>query len=416
MGKKHRSQDASAEQKQEKSKKAAARMPHDQAKTAGRRAKGDNNLSITGGFAAFKSVRKANKSLATATQDLRRLKDMLSSDKELLAHREQVEADFPKIVAAQEAEMKTASADERRMGERIETLSAELGEKKAQLEELKADHERTLRPFRNLMDSSRGRADDAARKLADAKRALKLAENKLNDETKRRDQRIQAAHRDVDNAKERLRKVEAELDLLKKDPQALPGALEQTEDERKLEISHIESAQADVTRISKDCAAMVDAAQTELVSRQQQCDAAEREAANTKSEATSKKEEYERLYKQATQEEKQLEDQIKANEEASKEAKKSKDAATKRKEAAKKILDEAHEIHENPATTQGLKERIAHEEQDVAAKQAEVAELRRRAEDIKRRTRTSRIVVILICVAALAAVLALAFFLTRGGF
>lgn len=380
-----------------------------------RRDKGTKGRSaLIGGFSALRKVRKANKDLGAAQTELRQLRQMLQDDRDLLAHREQVERDYPQILSAQNAEIKTASAASARSAERAASLTEERGRLLADLERMKADHERELRPFRNLMDSSRSRADDSARKLADAKRVLKGAESRVADETKRRDQRLKTANRDVDSAQERLRKLEAEISALEGDAQAVPGAIEKVKAERELELSHIETAKGDVARISAECAEAVDAAQRELVSRQVLTEEAEREVSSTKQEATARKEEYERLFKQASAEEKQLEDQAKAREDAAKEATKAKEAADRRVEAARQILGEANEIHGNPATTQGLRERIANEKRDADAKQAEVDALKRTAAELKRRTRASRAVFVLACVVLLAvAIVALWYFTQR---
>lgn len=371
--------------------------------------------SVMSGYSAMRMVHQASKSYSTAVTELKSLNQMLNEDRELLQHREQIEHDYPAIVQTQTAELQAARKAEAQARKKAEEHRRARARIAKQLADLKRANEQKLRPYRNLMDSSRGRSDDAARQLADARRLLKTAEANMADETKRRDQRISAANRAVDNAQERLRHVQDEYDALKADPSAQPNALASMETEVAAEQAHIQTARHEVEQVTRESQQAVDTAQQSLFARQRETNDAERAATTAKAEATTHKTEYESLYKETQAQEKKLDDAIKTAESRAADAEKARQAAQEHANAAQKILDEANDIHNNPATTQGLRERIANEENDLKKKQAEVDSLGEAMQNLRQSTRKSRYLFVLVAIVAFIVVVCLLWFFVVQG-
>ncbi|MDO4537127.1 MAG: hypothetical protein Q4B54_03115 [Coriobacteriales bacterium] len=358
--------------------------------------------SLAGGLGAMRDVRKATKARQGAQADLKAIKLGLEEDKELLAHRVDVARNYKRIVATQTAAIESAQEESDKAGKAIKDQQRELERLQDELRAMRERHEQELRPYRNLMESSRGRSDDAAKALAASRRSVRSAESAVSDATKRREQRITSAHRSVDNARERLSTVQTELDNLSTNAQGSEAALARVRGELASEQSHLETAQADVVQITQETQSAVDQAQNALWSLQRELATAEKTAEAAKIEATGHKEEYDRHYKAAQAEERAKSDAIKACETRINSLKKTREAAETRARDAQTILDEAHDIHAHPETTQGLRQRIANEERDLADASADLDELSTHERELRRATRKSRAIFIVICVAVLA--------------
>lgn len=369
--------------------------------------------SIAGGFSAMQQVRRAAKQRSDIQADIRDLKRLLETDQNDLAHRRDTERNYPEIVTAQTAEIEKATAEAKEAHAKIKKCEEEIQALKEELRDLKEHNEQKLRPYRNVMESSRGRSDDAAKALANIRRSVRNAETAVNDATKRREQRIAAANKSVDNARERLTAVQNELDTLQADPNLSPSstALAKVQSELSLEQAHLESARADVVQTTQESQDAVDQAQQRLWTLQRELSVAEKTAADTKREAAQHKDEYDSLYKDSQAKEKAKEDAIKSCEARIKDYKKTRDAARARAKEAKAILTEAEEIHAHPETTQGLRQRIADEEMDLSNAMEELEELTQNERDLRRATRGTRAAFITSVVAVLALIVFLVWFL-----
>lgn len=395
----------------ESSKKRGNSAGRALAKAGSSAAKGANGArkSVAGGLSAMREVRHAAKQRSDALADLREIRRGLEEDRNEYAHRREVEQNFDKIVSTQEAEIKKAMAEAKRAANEAKKQEENVERLKEELREMRERHEQKLRPYRNLMESSRGRSDDAAKALADARRATRRAEADLSAATKRRDQRMASAQRAVDNAQERLNRNQEERVALRTET-GDGAALAKVEAERETLERSLATAREDVTRTMQESQESVDLAQKALWKCQRELSSVEKSAADAKAEATTHKEEYDGLYKEAQAKEKSKEDVIKSCESRIRDLNKTREAAIARANEARDILNEAKEIHAHPETTQGLRERIADEEDDLEALQAEVDELTAAEQDLRRSTRGTRFVFIAIVVVALAIVLFLVWF------
>lgn len=366
--------------------------------------------SVLSGFGAMRDVRAASRRLSSAQSELKKLQQGLSEDQAVLAHRLDIERRYPEIVSKQNTEI----AEARQLRKSVDQKSASLEKRRTKVSDdlaaMREDHEAKIRPYRNLMDSSRGRSDDAAKSLANVRRALRDAEGQVSSATKRRDQRVSAANQAVDNAKERLNRVQMELDGLRHDESATPGAVSKMEAEVAAEQEHIRAAQQELAAITADAQSSVDTAQQALFAQQKLLKDAEQTAENAKAEAQSHKTEHDSLYREMQAQEKGLEDKIHLYESQLKDLAKQRETADRRIQEARRVIGEADDIHKNPATTQGLRERIANEQGDVKAQEVEVERLTKHSQRLKKETRGARFAFVAVLVVLVILVIVLLYY------
>ncbi|MGN0075697.1 MAG: hypothetical protein ACI38Z_01810, partial [Parafannyhessea sp.] len=273
-------------------------------------AAGDSGNPLTGGFGAIRQVRAASKRHADAREKVKSLKSELEKSQKTLDHRNKVEANYQKIVGEQSKQLDMQGQAVARAESVINEQGAQKSELEKSLAQMKNEHEEQLRPYRELMESTKGRADDAAKTLADAKRQAKAADQQLGDATKRREQSVTSASRSVDNSQERLRKAEAELDALRSDDGASPAVVQKKQSDIVAERAHLDAARAELERATKEGKDLVDGAQANLFAQRHALETAETAADVAKREADERREEYERLYNKAMAEEKGVSDEI----------------------------------------------------------------------------------------------------------
>ena len=349
--------------------------------------------SIRDGIEAFRSVREASQRHSSARDELREMQEILDAHTAELEHRMDIEQRYPQIVSEQTAELQEATTAEQTAGQRIAQLDAEREDLESQLSIMKDRHEDQLRPYRNVAESTKGRADDTARALAEARRSVKSAEGGLAEATKRRDQRISAANRAVDTAQDRQRKLEADLvtEQGKEEPSA--NAVARLQNELVSVKAHLDAARADVPVVTEAARADVESAQQRVFDLRNVLAQADRRA------------EYDGLLKKAQDEEKALSEQIKLHVTASEQARKDRSNAQARIEAARALLDEAESIHTTPRDTIALRDQVAREQTDLAVQQDEVDALASDERELRRSTFKQRLLLIVGAVVALALVI-----------
>lgn len=367
------------------------------------------------GFEAFKSVHEASQRHLSARDTLRTMREQLDEHTAQLKHRIDIEQRYPQIVSEQTAEIEAATALANETLQRANTLESERADLESQLTIMKDRHEDQLRPYRNVAESTKGRADDAARALAEAKRATKNAEGNLAEATRRRDQRISQANRTVDTAQDRLRKLQAELETVQADGDAEPGAVVRLQNEIASVQAHLNAAVADVPAITEESRQSVESAQAKLFEQKKLQSQAERDAEAAKKEANARRSEYESLYKKSQEEERALSEQIKLHVTAAEQARKENSDAQARITKAQGILDEAEAIHSTPHDTIALRDQITHEQADFDHQQDEVDALAANEKALRRGTFKQRMILVLAGLAALALIVLIVSLFVIGG-
>lgn len=354
---------------------------------------------ITRFVALFVSGAQATVSVVQATRKqqeiqakVNEIKTQITNDQTSFEHRRAIEDNYDNLVKdylnKQEREKTAASL----LTKEIEQINAKVKHQETSLNALIAKHEEELRPYKELMDSSKGRNDDSARVLADAKRDVKVADQALAAAVKRRDQQISNAHHNVDSARERLTRVEAGLSRLQQDPNSTAAAISKMQGEVITERAHLDAAIKDVDRISNEEQQSVNAAQDRYNLQKQACERANTHYMNAQAEAREHREEYEALYKDKKSEETQLKDVLDAVKKDLKQKQQSLKETHDRLADIQAALDEAHSIHATPEMTRTLYTKIQQETNLLSEYQQTSERLGQHARDLRKRTRLQRII------------------------
>lgn len=369
--------------------------------------------SVITGYSAMRQVGEAKRQTANARAKAASIQKDLDADKVTLEHRDDYASRFDQIVAEQTAERDGANRAAADAQATIDELTKEHDDLAAQLDQMKKDHELQLRPYKNLAESTRSRADDAGRTLADAKRAQKTAESQVSDATNRRDTRVSAANRAVDNASARLQKLQAELDTMQKDPSSGLKALSELRSGVAAELAHLENAKAEVTSVMDETQKLVDNAQSHLWTAKQSVEVAEKQADAAKREARDHKEAYDKLAQDAETQEATLDNAVVEREMGIRDATKELKAAQDHAKAAQDVLDEANGIHSTPEVTEQLRASVSDQEAALAVAQRETDALAEAERTVRERTRQQRLVFFAI-IAVLVVIVAIVLWFTIG--
>jgi chromosome segregation ATPase len=369
--------------------------------------------SFLDGFAAMRAVGEAAKRTEAARAQIQKLQEDLEKDHSEFERRSRVEHDYTKIVEVRSTEIAAATKAAEAASKRAEQARAKHKSLSEELNKTKSANEAELSPYRQLMEATKGRADDASRALAEARRALKVAEGQATDAVKHRDQRIAGANRSLDSAQDRLRKVQSELDRLQKNPASSITAISKMRSEVAAEHAHIDSAKQEIKTVSADAQRAVDNAQTHLWAQKQSLTSAEELADSTKKEANSKKDEFDRLYKKTQAAEEALGQKLSECEAAAKKAEADLQVATDKQAQSQAALDDAHQIHASPQITENLRQRIEKTQASLAQQNAEADKISAHEQALRQSTRKQRLIFIALVVAILILIVLIVFFTTR---
>lgn len=375
--------------------------------------RGESANPLAGGFGAIREVRAASKRHASAREKVKSLKSELEKSQKTLDHRNKVEANYQKIVSEQSRQLDVQGQAAARAESVMDEQGAQRSELEKSLAQMKAEHEDQLRPYRELMESTKGRADDAAKALADARRQAKAADQQLSDATKRREQSVASANRSVDNSQERLRKAEAELDALRSDDGASTAVVQKKQSDIVAEKAHLDAARAELTRATSEGKSLVDSAQSNLFAQRHALETAETAADVAKREADERREEYERLYNKAMAEEKGVSDEIAKRDRAISAADKERADAQSKVAEAQRLLDEANDIHATPEVTADLAASIQQGRQELQDRMKNAQRLARDEKHLRESTRKQRFLFIGAIVLAVLIVALVVWFVLR---
>lgn len=365
------------------------------------------SFSLGGSVQAFRDVRAAKKAHASAADAAKELKTTLDRDVQTYQHRAQIEQDYHQIVSEQtEAVQKNAAARDAAT-RKLEALKQERAELAQALADLKAKDEESLRPYRDLSDTTKERYDSLAKALADAKRSVKTAQNQVSDATREREQSISNANNEVDRALANMRRAQDAVDNAQKTPGTPAATLTKVRSEFAAEKAHLDSAREKVTTVTTERQAAVDAAQEHLWQAQAAAADAQAKADSAKQEADSARGDYERLYKKAQTDEKAAQDAVSQKDGELKACKDAISQAEARRSEAQGLLDEANQVHATPEKTAALASRIDAERAELAGRRKQVESLAHEAKNLSSRTRAARVLFVLILIAAAIAVVVL---------
>ena len=364
--------------------------------------------TVMDGYSAMREVHRAAKEHGAARTHLQEIQDEIDDAQAELDHRVEVEQNYDTIIAEQTQALDEAIAARNDVEAEIDTLSGEHDDLANQLEEMKETHERELKPYHDLMESSRQKADDASKALSEARRALKAAEGQVSDATSRREARAASANRSIDNAKARLVELQSRQAELKADPASEQAALDEVAAAIESENEHLTGAQEEASAIAQEMQRTMDNAQAHLWTQKQSVEGAERAHEAAAAEARERKEEYDKKRLDAQTEEATLDNAVVERELKIREANKSLDAAKVQIDKIQAVIDDANQIHATPEATESLRHFIQDNKAALAVQQRQVAELAKNEQNLREQTRQQRYIFMgIIAVAALIVILIL---------
>lgn len=377
--------------------------------SAARGAASATATTLKGGLAAMRDVREASRQHAGAQKRVRSLTEALDEDRRTLAHRREVEGRYEEIVSQQTDASRQASQDMADAQATVERLDGEQTALEDRLSKMRAAHEQELRPYRRIMETSRGRASDASQTVAEAKRAVKGAEAQVKDATDARSQGIAQANRALDNSQERLRRVQDDLRRAQADPGAKADAVAQLQRENVAELAHVEAARAEVANATRQTQEAVEKAQMHLWTQRQSLETAQADAEAAKRDYEGHKAEYDRRAAEAASQEKELADAIAERKAGIESAKAAHDEAADAYDEAQGLLSEAEAIHATPEETRRLAASIADQQAALAFAQSELDSLADSERALRQHTRTQRYILtaVAILLAALIVLIAM---------
>lgn len=355
--------------------------------------------TLMDGFKAFKVVREASQRHLEAQDAMRAMKDQLDEHTEQLRYRIDIEQRYPQIISQQTAELEEATTLSREMTERAEGLDREKVNLEGQLSAMRTRHETQLRPYRSMAESTEGRALDNESMLNEIRYALANAETTLAGAIKTRDQRLAMANRTVDNAQERLRKLQSALSEMQGTEDALPESLESLKDAIAQEEAYLEAARANVASITEASRKDVEAAQSRVLALKQEQSKAELATENSSKEAYDRNSELSNLSEKAQAEEDVLDIRIEECANGADRARDEHAAAQERMSAAQAQLDEAEGIHSTPQLTIDLRNQVSREQADLDMQQDRVSTLASAEKELRRSTFKQRVLLVVAMVA-----------------
>lgn len=353
--------------------------------------------ALTRGFSNVREVHRASREHGRARGELERMQATLDEDKATLERRRYVEEHYDEIIAEQTLAAKAAHEESVEASKALDESTSERTYLAASLDAMKKQHEEELVPYRNLLETAQGRADDTARILAESKRAVKTAEAQVANATTQRDMQVSAATRAQDNASDRLAKLQNELDRMKGDSDMKARA--ELQSAIAAELAHVDTARADMGATSKQTQRAVKNAQTHLWTQKQSLEVAQRDHDAAKDAVAERRDEYDSMAKRFRAEEDELKDKIEVLDRRIEARTAAHEASLEREREAYGLVAEAREVRATPTETQRLAAQIQRDEAKIAEKREVVEDLAATADDLKRQTRTSRMTFIGVCVA-----------------
>ncbi len=362
-------------------------------------AKGAASTLKAGAF-AVRDVHNASRQSAGARAQARTIQEALEADQRTLDHRREIEASFEQIVAEQSRivgiKKETIASDQ----QKIDGLSEEHSALVADLDELKAANASAIRPYKRLVETSKDELDDCQRMLAEAKRAVKIAESQLADAKERRDSSYASASRSFDNSQARQRKVQDELKKLQSSGGA-PAAISQMQSDNVAALASVDSARAEVARATKDGQNAVDNAQTHLWTQNQSLASAQAKYDAALAKHKAHKAEHDKMSDDASAQERDLQERIDGKKRQLDALRDEVETAQKELDEAQGLIDEAQLIHSTPDETQRIAAAIASQQADLEEANSEAEHLAETEKQLRRSTRSSRIALISAAVAVL---------------
>ena len=366
---------------------------------------------IAQGASAMREMNAAKKALADARAHLAELEQRIADQGEELETRQDIAGRYDQIVAEQRQVIDSAqkAAEAAEIGR--DTHAAKAAELKAQLEQMKEEDDATERRLKAALDaveareaSSRETGNRLVRRLEDSKRIR----DKVQAE---RDASVAAAQQTVDATRAQLETLRREYAELQRNPSANPANYTVRTSELSMQISDtadaLRKAEEDVPRITADLEHSLAAAEHAVEQAQAPIADAKRAHQAVTAEADAARDELQAAKTAAATRQRELREKIAAEDKARREQEQAIANAQANIAHAQSIIEQATEVHDHPEITESLAGSLARDKAEHAETEREVAQLEAAEDDVRERTRDSRVKFTGAIVCIIAAILAI---------
>ena len=350
---------------------------------------------IAQGASAMREMNAAKKALADARAHLAELEQRIADQGEELETRQDIAGRYDQIVAEQRQTIDTAQKAAAAAEIDRDTHAAKATELKAQLEQIKEEDDATERRLKAALDaveareaSSRETGNRLVRRLEDSKRIR----DKVQAE---RDAGVAAAQQTFDATRAQLETLRREYAELQRNPSANPANYTVRTSELSMQISDtadaLRKAEEDVPRISADLEHSLAAAEHAVEQAQAPIADAKRAHQAVTAEADAARDELQTAKAAAATRQRELREKIAAEDKALREQEQAIANAQADVAHAQSIIEQATEVHDHPEITESLAGSLARDKAEYAETEREVAQLEAAEDDVRERTRDSRI-------------------------
>lgn len=350
---------------------------------------------IAQGASAMREMNAAKKALADARDHLAELEQRIADQGEELETRQDIAGRYDQIVAEQRQTIETAQKAAAAAEIGRDTHAAKATELKAQLEQMKEEDDATERRLKAALDaveareaSSRETGNRLVRRLEDSKRIR----DKVQAE---RDAGVAAAQQTVDATRAQLETLRHEYAELQRNPSANPANYTVRTSELSMQISDtadaLRKAEEDVPNITADLEHSLAAAEHAVEQAQAPIADAKRAHQAVTAEADAARDELQTAKTTAATRQRELREKIAAEDKARREQEQAIANAQADVAHAQSIIEQATEVHDHPEITESLAGSLVRDKAEYAETEGEVAQLEAAENDVRERTRDSRV-------------------------
>lgn len=366
---------------------------------------------IAQGASAMREMNAAKKALADARAHLAELEQRIADQAEELETRQDIAGRYDQIVADQRQAIATAQKTAAAAEIDRDAHASKATELKGQLEQMKTEDDATELRLKAALDaveareaSSRETGNRLVRRLEDSKR--------IRDKVKaERDAGIAAAQQTVDATRAQLETLRHEYAELQRNPSANPANYTVRTSELSMQISDtadaLRKAEEDVPRITADLEHSLAAAEQAVEQAQAPIADAKRAHQAVTTEADAARDELQTAKTAAATHQRELREKIAAEDKARREQEQTIANAQADAAHAQSIIEQATEVHDHPEITESLAGSLARDKAEHAKTEQEVDQLEAAEDDVRERTRDSRIKFTGAIVCIVAAILAI---------
>ena len=375
---------------------------------------------IAQGASAMREMNAAKKALADARAHLSELERRIADQAEELETRQDIASRYDQIIADQRQAIATAQKTAAAAEIDRDAHAAKATELKGQLEQMKAEDDATELRLKAALDAVEAREASSletgnrlVRRLEDSKR--------IRDKVKaERDTGVAAARHTADVTRAQLETLRREYAELQRNPSANPANYTVRTSELSMQISDaadaLRKAEEDIPRVTADLEHSLAAAEQAVEQAQAPIADAKRAHQAVTAEADAARDELQSAKTAAATRQRELREKITAQDKARREQEQA--IANARADAAhaQSIIEQATEVHDHPEITESLAGSLARDKAEHTETEREVAQLEAAEDDVRKRTRDSRIKftgAIVCIIAAILVIIAIWLFMSK---